>query len=305
MLAPLRLLLVLAVAAGALWWALPARAQVLLVTSEAGGAYDEAAEAFRAELSRTAPRVSVAGTTIKDLAPFANAQLVVTFGNQAARGIAALGQHPPAIYSLLSRAGYEAIPGRREGRNTAILLDQPAARQIELVRLALPGFQRLALIEGQDSREAVAQLADAARDRNFTVARERVTDAQAIFPALQQLTAVPAVLLATPDSGVFNSFNIQNILLTAYRQHSPVVGFSSAYVRAGAVLALYSTPAQIGRQTAEAAHAMLAGGSLPAPQGPRYFEVGTNPQVARSLGIDLAEPEVLRTGLARLEGLAP
>jgi putative ABC transport system substrate-binding protein len=292
-------------AASALWWALPARAQVLLVSSETGGAYDEAAEAFRAELSRIAPRISVTGTTIKDLAPFGNTQLVVTLGNQAARGIAALGQHPPAIYSLLSRAGYEAIPGLREGHNTAILLDQPAARQIELVRLALPGFQRLALIEGNDSREAVAQLADAARDRNFTVARERVTDAQALFPALQQVTAAPAVLLATPDSGVFNSFNIQNILLTAYRQHSPVVGFSSAYVRAGAVLALYSTPAQIGRQTAEAAHAMLAGGSLPAPQGPRYFEVGTNPQVARSLGIDLAEPDVLRARLARLEGLAP
>lgn len=305
MFAPLRLLLVLAVAAGVLGWALPARAQVLLVTSEAGGAYDEAAEAFRAELSRIAPRTSVASTTIKDLAPFGNAQLVVTIGNQAARGIAALGQHPPAIYSLLSRASYDAIPGLREGRDTAILLDQPAARQIELIRLALPGFQRLALIEGKESRLAVAQLADAARERHFTVARELVSNGHDLFAALQQVTAAPAVLLATPDSGVFNSFNIQNILLSTYRQRSPVVGFSSAYVRAGAVLALYSTPAQIGRQTAEAAHTLLAGGALPAAQGPRYFEVGANPQVARSLGIDLAEPEVLRARLARLEGLAP
>jgi len=104
---------------------------------------------------------------------------------------------------------------------------------------------------------------------------------------------------------VFNSYSIQNVLLTAYRQHSPVVGFSAAYIRAGAILGLYSTPAQIGRQTAEMARAVLAGAAVPPPQSPRYFEIGSNPQVARSLGIALEEPEALRARLLKQEGLAP
>jgi len=298
-------LLTATLAAAALLWANPAAAQVLVVLSEAEGAYADAAAALRAELQRLAPRLTVTTFTIKELGALGEYQVVVTLGTQAARGVAALGQHPPAIHSLLPRASYSQIPGLKEGRDTAVLLDQPASRQIDLIRLALPTYQRLALLEGRETRELVDQLADTARDRKYTVVREAVMQERDLYAALQRVTTEPAVLLATPDSGVFNSYSIQNVLLTAYRQRAPVVGFSGAYVRAGAVLALYTTPAQIGRQTAEIVRSLLAGGPLPAPQTPRYFEVGTNPQVARSLGIKLEDPEVLRARLAKLEGLAP
>lgn len=139
----------------------------------------------------------------------------------------------------------------------------------------------------------------------MTVIRENVLREGDLFPALQRVTTDPAVLVATPDNEVFNSYSLQNVLLATYRQRSPVLGFSPAYVRAGAVLGLYVTPAQIGRQAAEMAKAVLAGAPLPQPQTPRYFEIGTNPQVAHSLGIDLEAPEVLRARLAKQEGLAP
>jgi signal transduction histidine kinase len=97
--------------------------------------------------------------------------------------------------------------------------------------------------------------------------------------------AEPGILLAVPDSTVYNNRTISNILLTAYHQRSPVVGFSPAYVKAGALLALYSTPAQVGQQAGEAARLGLATGSLPPPAAPRHFRISTNPYVARSLGI--------------------
>ena len=294
-----------ALLAAVLLSATPAAAQVLLVLSESGGAYEETAEAFRGELRRLAPQQSVVTITAKELTALGEYPLVVTLGSQAARSVAAQGQRPPTIHSLLPRTAYERIPGLKEGRDSAVLLDQPASRQIDLIRLALPGFNRLALLEGRESQNLVGRLADAARERKLVVVRETVLENSDLYPALQRATAEPAVLLATPDSGVFNSYSIQNVLLTAYRQHSPVVGFSAAYVRAGAILGLYSTAAQIGRQTAEMARVALAGGPLPPPQAPRYFEVGSNPQVARSLGIALEEPEVLRLRLLKLEGLAP
>lgn len=285
--------------------AAPAAAQVLLVLSEAGGAYEETAEAFRSELRRLAPQHTVVSTTAKDLTALGDHALVVTLGSQAARSVAAQGPHPPTIHSLLPRSAFDRIPGLKEGRDSAVLLDQPASRQMDLIRLALPEFSRVALLEGRESHDLVDRLAEAARERKLTVVREAVLHEKDLYAALQRVTAEPAVLLAIPDSGVFNSYSIQNILLTTYRQHSPMVGFSAAYVRAGAVLGLYSTPAQVGRQTAEMARAVLAGAPLPAPQGPRYFEVGSNPQVARSLGIALEEPEALRNRLLKLEGQAP
>ena len=118
-----------------------------------------------------------------------------------------------------------------------------------------------------------------------------------------RLLADPAVLVAVPDATLFNNRTISNILLTAYHQRSPVIGFSPAYVKAGALFALYSTPAQIGQQAGEAARAGLASGSLPPPAAPRHFRVGTNHYVARSLGINLEDAAVLQERLERSEGL--
>ncbi|MBL8446657.1 MAG: hypothetical protein JNJ44_04505 [Zoogloeaceae bacterium] len=300
----LRLFTLLATALASAWGATAAHGEVLVVVSESGGAYDEAAEAFRAELQRLAPRQTVVVNPVGNLGSMAEYQLIVTLGSQAARSVAAMGQRPPTIHSLVPKATYDRMAGLKDGRDTAVLLDQPATRQIDLIRVALPGFGRIALLEGGESRELVGQLAEAARERKFAVQREVVMRDNDIFTALQRVLSDPAALIATPDTTVFNGYSIQNIMLTAYRQRSPVLGFSASYVRAGAVLGLYSTPAQIGRQTAELARAALGGQPLPPPQNPRYFEISTNPQVARSIGIFLEEPAQIRASIARLEGVA-
>ena len=87
----------------------------------------------------------------------------------------------------------------------------------------------------------------------------------------------------------------QSLLLTTYRANIPVIAFSHAYVRAGALAAVYSTPEQIGQQTGEAILRLNQSGSwnLPKPQYPKYFSVSVNSQVARSLGLEIESEQVL------------
>jgi putative ABC transport system substrate-binding protein len=68
-----------------------------------------------------------------------------------------------------------------------------------------------------------------------------------------------------------------------------VLGYSHSLTRAGALLSLHSSPAQIGRQTAEWVSAAIRGAEvvLPPPAHPDYFSVSINEQVARSLGLAL------------------
>jgi ABC-type uncharacterized transport system substrate-binding protein len=82
----------------------------------------------------------------------------------------------------------------------------------------------------------------------------------------------------------------------------PLVAFSPAYVKAGAVLALYSTPAQVARRAAEMTRTWLAGRGLPPPQAPREFAVTANAKVAASLGLQLDEASLIAEDLRRLEG---
>jgi putative ABC transport system substrate-binding protein len=68
-------------------------------------------------------------------------------------------------------------------------------------------------------------------------------------------------------------------------------------LNAGATVALYSTPEQLARQTAETIAAYRAGKPIPAKQVPRYFTVNVNATVARSLGVEIATSTVLEETL--------
>jgi ABC-type uncharacterized transport system substrate-binding protein len=99
-----------------------------------------------------------------------------------------------------------------------------------------------------------------------------------LLNALRRLLSNSNVILAVPDAQIYNRNNISSILLTSYRQQVPLFGFSASYVKAGALAAVYSTPAQISQQVAEIISNLSSASSLPAPQYPRYFSVNTNPQ---------------------------
>ena len=80
-----------------------------------------------------------------------------------------------------------------------------------------------------------------------------------------------------------------------------MVAFSPAYVRAGALLALYVTPAQIGQQAGELARGVLRGKALPSQAiYAQNFSISVNSHVARSLGLDL-DADRLSAELARRE----
>ena len=209
------------------------------------------------------------------------------------------------LHTLLPRSAFEKLTARSDDfrRVSAVFIDQPAGRQIELLRIALPDWTRAAFVTSRESSELGQRLVASARDKRLRPVLEQLNDESELYPTLQRVLADPAVLVAVPDATLFNNRTISNILLTAYHQRSPVVGFSPAYVKAGALIALYSTPAQIGQQAGEAARAGLASGSLPPPAAPRHFRVGTNRYVARSLGINLDDAAVLQERLERSEGL--
>jgi ABC-type uncharacterized transport system substrate-binding protein len=128
-----------------------------------------------------------------------------------------------------------------------------------------------------------------------------VTAAEEIYPALKQALSEAEVVLALPDPLIYNSASLQNILLTTYRARIPLVAFSPAYVKAGAVLAVYSTPAQVTRRAVEMLRQWQSGRGLPSPQKPREFEVVVNERVAASLGLWIDMPNLIVADLRRME----
>ena len=282
---------------------------VAVVLSERGGVYAEFFDALNANLAQSPGRkpvklVGVAGDKL-DESELAGASLVIAVGTNASRTLARMENTGPVLSVLVPRLTFERIAsesGRSRQKNTfsAIFLDQPLGRQLGLLRHALPGRKRLAVLLGPESATQLPRLRSAVARIGLELQTEQVAGEADIIPALNRLLPVNDVLLALPDGVAYNRDTARPILLTTYRHQRPLLGFSQAYVAAGALAAVYSTPAQLARQTAEFLRTLPAGRvTLSSPQYPIYFGVAVNRNVARSLGLDIPDEAALRDALER------
>ncbi|NVO07237.1 MAG: hypothetical protein HXX19_15560 [Rhodoferax sp.] len=238
------------------------------------------------------------------LAAGLDARLLVSLGSEAFRQVVQRAPHAAVIAALLPRISYERVlqeANRKPPANmAAVYLDQPFGRQLDLLRLLIPALRRIGVVWGPESVTQQALLQAAAQARGLELSESVVGESTPLIGALRTSLNNAEVLLAVADGSVYNASTVSNILLTSYRSKTPVMAFSPAYVKAGALLSVHSTAAQVGAQLAGMASHFLQSNSLPVNQYPSDFTLTGNDYVARSLGISL-DTKTLGERLHRLE----
>lgn len=293
-------------------WCAYAGSRVVIVSSDNSAAYMEATQALRTELVRGGVsaddilRLSVTEWAAQS-EPTLQARIYLALGTQATAALAAGRVPVPVLAALLPRSSFQRALRdnalKASSVLTAIYLDQPLQRQLALIRLALPQVKTLGVLWGPDSWPIASTLRTQAASIGVSLKEGGLDGKLNLFPDLKQVLDGSDVFLALADPQVFNSHTIQNILLTTFRAQVPVVAFSPAYVRAGALLSLHTTPEQVGRQAAGLLLAALRGKPLPAqPLEANDFEVSVNAHVARALDLTL-DGKALRQALRQLEHL--
>lgn len=268
---------------------------IALILSESGGAYGEFAGALEDVLSSST--WSISSRIQADAVQLPTADLVVTAGSDALRKALSRTDSPPIIATLLPRQSYERIlaENRKPGRITAIYLDQPAARQAAFLRHLLPDQKRFGVLVSTETRSTLPQFRQAFSNAGLTLDVEDADTERALLPALNTLLERTAALVAIPDNSIYRRNNIKAILITAFRHQRPVIGYSPAFVTAGALAALHTTPTQMARQTADLI--IAHGTNLPQPSGPNQFAVAINSNVAQSLGLKVPDEAAIRRAL--------
>ena len=242
--------------------------------------------------------ISETGTVLPE-----KANIVITFGTRAASFVESTATQDHLILAMLPRQStiaQERIPSL-EG-TSRIYLDQPYSRYFELIKATMPRVARVGLLlHASDSGESEA-LQSAASESDLILKIEYVENVQTIGESLSRLLGNIDVFLAIPDSRIHNNKTISNILTTAYRNHIPVVGFSSAYVKAGATEAIYTSLDDIAHQVSDVTVKLLTHKSRKAVvQQAKYFSVAFNFEVARSLGLTIRSPSVIEGIILRGE----
>jgi hypothetical protein len=176
--------------------------------------------------------------------------------------------------------------------------DPPLDRQLRLTRILLPQVKRVGVLYDNHSEFLLKELRQAAHTLGLEVVTERWDNTQDSRP-LQTLLDKSDVLLGLDDPDLYNSKTAKNLLLSSYARQLALIGPNAGFVKAGSLASSYSDQNDwlvILDQLLDRPPA-----TWPRTYYPTRFKVSSNPQVARSLGIEQINEASVATLLAEGE----
>jgi len=285
-------------------------AEVTIVLSSKAGPYVKAEEELRARLvglGHTTRTIEIGELAKKPEPGRGSGAMFVAVGTPAATWLKAnLPAQTPLVYCMTLDA---EAPAPATGRKVAgVSTHVPLSVQFGLIAEALPRATTIGLLYRSDNENSARMLADATASlpKSWKLQAIAVDKHESVAKAIGVLldSGVDVVWTA-PDSSVYDVATVRSLLLAAIRSHTPVFGFSPAFVRAGALLGVGIDPAHQGRQAAGIVDLLLktaAATSSGATTQPRpeqlcpapEFQLAVNLIVARELSITLPKSLVSR-----------
>lgn len=287
---------------------LPAQSaqSVTLLLSEPTGIYREAAQALQRELTPLDVPGGMHWRHVDeqpDLTGDANA-LIVTLGVRALKYALDAPGSGPMLALLVPSLTYEKLIADRSQASrrrvvSALFLDQPYARQLQLIRLALPDARRVGVLVGPATAGQADALRKAGRESGLELHVRGIDNQQMLFAGLIELAREVDVLLLLPDPLVVSGETLRALFLLSYQLRLPILAYASALVQAGAPLGLYATPTQLGSEAGKWIREMLLekGANKAMTRFPELYTVEINRNVARTLELPLPSAASLSTRL--------
>lgn len=231
----------------------------------------------------------------RDLTPY---DLTITLGIDAKLGLNADYCDTCVIHGMVPEVMDDTHP---QLNHTQIALNQPVSRYLLLIKHALPLAKRVGVITSKPDDPIIKSFESESLRLGLTPVVQTVDDQSNVGNGFRLIANEIDVLLALPDPVVHNRTTVPTLLTASYRKRIPLIGFSSAYIKAGAFAAVYSTPGQVAHHIAEAAVAKIKGQTLKHQYRPKYYSAATNQRIARSLGLTPPDDDEITTYIMNSE----
>ncbi|PMZ73633.1 ABC transporter substrate-binding protein [Pseudomonas sp. FW305-70] len=176
--------------------------------------------------------------------------------------------------------------------------DPPPDRQLRLTRTLLPQAKRIGVLYDNHSEFLLDELRQAALPLGLEVVTQRWNNIHDSRP-LQTLLKNSDVLLGLDDADLYNPQTAKNLLLSSYSRQMALIGPNASFVKAGSLASTYSDQSDWLAVLDELLDRPPA--TWPRSHYPHRFKVASNPQVARSLGIEEINEASVATLLAEGE----
>ena len=271
--------------------------QVTFVVSRTSEAYSKVVAMTKAELSTGNYNFSTVRQDANNEIDkaIASADIIVTVGAGAAAEIMGRNLKTRLITSLITDSAFTSLAKKYYGSTNAafaagvsvICLDQPVKRSIRLAKMLIPEATDAGLMLGPSSYGKMEEFSSQINEAGMASTMVKFSAAENPILAIEPVLKKSDVFIPVPDSRLINIATAKWILQLSYRYRVPVIAYSMAYLNGGALAAIYSSPENVGRQTAD----LISRGKLFPNVGgrhiPAYFSIEFNSSVAAYLDVDL------------------
>ena len=173
---------------------------------------------------------------------------------------------------------------------TGVMLNIDPVKKFSLLKEMLPDFRVIGFVyDGNNYSQQVDYIQNAASVNGFEFVSEAIDNSSQINNAITDVLKRSDCLWSRVDPLIYNRNTVREILVMSLKSKKPMVAFSSAYVKAGALLAFECDYEDIGRQTAELLMKMRHQGSrggVPV-EPPAKIVIAVNKRTMNMLGINI------------------
>ena len=224
--------------------------------------------------------------------------LVITMGFRAAKHFQQQGTDTPALHSYITEFEHKLLDLNKN--SYSLVLEQPLELYLKFIKLLLPE-KKIGIIRIKTDQLNTATLKEIEHKLDITLNQHLYSIPAKPIKIVRQLLRSNDVLLSLPERNIYNRQSLKGILLTSYRQGKPVISYSPAHVKSGALAAIYASPENIGRQVASIINKFHKKDHF-SPDKLMYsntFNVAINRQVENSLQLKLPDIKNIEKALLK------
>ncbi len=231
------------------------------------------------DLSRDGPQ-SIIQKILKERPSF-----ILTLGTPALNAVKKGIEDIPIVFCMVLNP-----PALTQSNVTGVVMDISPQIKIQNFKRIFPNMKTLGLIQKR-GLPADAHFFNAAEKNGLTLIRNEVDSESDLPEAIEELSFRVDALMMVPDASIYSAKSVEYLLLQSLKSKFAVIGLSSLYTKAGALLSFDCDYKDLGRQCGETAMKILSG-EKPQNLGieaPRKIDFSINLNTANRLNIEIPE----------------
>lgn len=227
--------------------------------------------------------------------------LYIAVGNRSFQYLLERKVSAPILAIFISRLSFQRIldthgKNLKKSKISAVFSDPAPIQQLYLTKYLFPNSPKSTVIVSNRTAFLQRELKDASNKTGVPLQIVVHTKNHNIGKTLHEIETA-SVILALPDSSIYNTETIPRIILSAYRHNQSIIGFSRQFVEAGGLATVYTDTAHIQHEVIDILEKYITRGILSSPTYPRLFGIEINERVSDSYNLILPSESSLKKNI--------